>query len=63
MAYEIAVKHNGFLGTDALGENEPRSLDECREAVAAFQAGECGDEFAEAFDPSLEGREWTIREV
>lgn len=59
--YEIQTKIHGHWASDTVGENAPRSMDECREDVAALRA--LGGEWAEILAPELEGAAWRIREA
>lgn len=67
MKYEIQIRNNepGATGqvpwaSDMIGDNEPRSLEECQKDVAMFQRGDCGLEMADFFaDDAM----WRIHEV
>jgi hypothetical protein len=48
--------------SDSIGENEPRSREECEADVAAFRRGDCGPDMAPGFAEDLEGKEWRIVE-
>jgi hypothetical protein len=45
---------------DAIGENAPRTYEDCLADVLAFRAGECGPDLAEAFGEGDEGKRWRI---
>ena len=46
--YEIVTPHHSMAGaweSDTTGDNEPRSLTECRRNIRAFKRGDCGPDF------------------
>jgi hypothetical protein len=63
MKIETMYHPTEFTGqwiTDAIGDNFPRTREQCEADVAAFRAGECGPEYVVHFAPELEGVQWRI---
>lgn len=61
--YIIETRNDHFGATgqvpwasDHIGDNPPRSYEDCVADVEAFKRGECGPEFAEGFERSADFR-------
>lgn len=48
---------------DAIGDNEPRSIEACESDAVAFGRGDCGTDMAATFYSGSEGKSWRITEV